>query len=77
MGIFIGIFTAYWGKLIEKCVEAVWVTFPSWLLAKGIFTDLDGHLPLPHYMWITPTIFGGVSSFGYSISCCLQINSFI
>jgi len=62
MGIFIGIFTAYWGKFIEKCVEAVWVTFPSWLLAKGIFTDLDGHLPLPHYMWITPTIFGGVLS---------------
>ena len=62
LGIFFGVFTALWGKIIEKCVETVWVTIPSWLLEQGFFTNLDGHLPLPHYMWIAPTIFGGVSS---------------
>uniref|UniRef100_A0A7S2KZS1 Chloride channel protein n=1 Tax=Leptocylindrus danicus TaxID=163516 RepID=A0A7S2KZS1_9STRA len=60
LGVFFGMFTAYWGMIIDKCVEFVWVTLPARLLEDGWFTDLDGSFPLPHYMWITPTIFGGI-----------------
>jgi len=61
-GIFFGVFTAVWSMFIEKAIDAVWVRFPIYLLENGIFTDLDGHLPLPHYIWIVQTIFGAVLS---------------
>jgi len=61
-GIFFGVFTAVWSMFIEKAIDVVWVRFPIYLLEKGIFTDLDGHLPLPHYIWIVQTIFGAVLS---------------
>jgi hypothetical protein len=61
IGFFMGIFTALWNIALETSVEFVWVKIPGYLLKKGIFTDLDGWLPLPHYMWMCPAIFGGVS----------------
>lgn len=63
IGIFMGFLTAVWGMTVEYLVEFFWSTLPEYLLEQGIFTGLDGHLPLPHYMWICPTIFGGVSRF--------------
>jgi hypothetical protein len=71
IGIFMGILTAYWGQAVETSVEFFWVTLPRFLYEQGVFTDLDGHLPLPHYMWICPTIFGGVSS--NFIQCFLDL----
>jgi len=61
IGIFMGVFTAAWGQAVEVSVDFVWATVPGYLLEMGIFTDLDGRLPLPHYIWICPAIFGGVS----------------
>jgi hypothetical protein len=61
LGIFMGVFTFLWGRLIEFCVEFTWKTVPEYLLEKGIFTDLDGKFPLPYYMIICPAVFGGVS----------------
>jgi hypothetical protein len=61
LGIVMGIYTAVWKKIIEQCVDFVWQTIPGALLKWGLFTDLDGSFPLPHYMWICPAIFGGVS----------------
>ena len=61
IGIFMGLFTAGWGQAVEMSVDFVWVAVPGFLLEKGFFTDLDGGLPLPHYIWICPAIFGGVS----------------
>jgi len=63
LGVFMGLFTAGWGYLVEKCVDFVWVTIPKYLMDHNIFTDLNGHLPLPHYIWICPAIFGGVLSY--------------
>jgi len=60
IGLFMGVFTASWGIIIESSVEFFWVDVPEWLLERGIFTDLDGNLPLPHYMWICPAIFGAI-----------------
>jgi hypothetical protein len=62
IGIFMGVLTALWSMAVEASVEFFWSTLPEFLLEQGIFTDLDGHLPLPHYMWICPAIFGGVST---------------
>ena len=62
MGIFFGFLTAYWGMVIDWCVEFVWETVPEVLLEWGWFTDLDGPRPLPHYFWVCPTVFGAVSS---------------
>ncbi len=67
IGVLMGIFTAYWGKLIEACVEFVWKDVPEFLYENGIFTDLNGGLPLPHYMWICPTILGGVRNLCHTI----------
>jgi len=63
IGIFMGVFTAFWALIIERSVEFVWVDVPEKLVEWGIFTDLDGYLPLPHYMWICPACFGAVLSF--------------
>ncbi len=61
IGVFMGFFTAFWSELVEYLCEYFWVDIPEYLLRKGIFTDMDGYLPLPHYMWICPAIWGGVS----------------
>lgn len=52
---------AKWTSLVDFLVHLVWNEIPEKLLVWGIFTDLDGQFPLPHYMWICPAIFGGVS----------------
>ena len=62
LGIFFGIFTAKWSEFIERCVELVWVDVPDKLLDWGVFTELDGRFPLPHYMWVCPAVFGGTFS---------------
>lgn len=63
LGVFMGLFTAGWGYVVEKSVDFVWATVPKYLMEYNIFTDKDGHLPLPHYIWICPAIFGGVLSY--------------
>lgn len=62
LGVAMGIYTAVWKKIIERCVDFVWQTVPRKLLKWGFFTDLNGKFPLPNYMWICPAIFGGVST---------------
>lgn len=62
-GIIMGVLTAKWGDLIEFCVDFMWKEVPETLLEWGVFTDLDGSFPLPHYMWICPAIFGGLLSY--------------
>lgn len=62
IGIAMGFYTAIWKYIIETCVEFVWEKLPEFLLEKGVFTELDGAFPLYHYMWICPSIFGGVLS---------------
>lgn len=59
IGIFMGVFTALWGYLIEGCVDFMYSEVPERLLEWGLFTELDGGFPLPHYMWICPAVFGG------------------
>jgi hypothetical protein len=59
IGIFFGVLTAIWGKCIEELVEFIWKDIPETLLEWGVFTDLEGSRPLPHYMWICPAVFGG------------------
>jgi len=63
IGAIMGLMTALWGWGIEFCVEFVWKTVPEVLLRWGIFTDLEGARPLPHYMWVCPAVFGGVLSY--------------
>lgn len=63
LGIQMGLLTAIWKTLIESCVDFVWKTIPETLLGWGVFTDLDGMFPVYHYMWITPSIFGGALSY--------------
>lgn len=63
IGIGMGFYSAGWKLLIERCVDFVWKDVPETLLEWGLFTDLDGHFPLYHYMWIVPTIFGGILSY--------------
>lgn len=63
IGVIMGIITALWGWFIDFCVDFIWKTIPGYLYEIGIFTDVNGHLPLPHYMWICPCLFGGVLSY--------------
>jgi H+/Cl- antiporter ClcA len=63
IGAFMGVYTAGWKRLIETCVEFTWKTVPEKLLDWGWFTDLDGIFPLFHYMWIVPTLLGGILSY--------------
>jgi hypothetical protein len=63
IGIGMGFYTAGWKLLIESCVDFVWKDVPETLLDWGLFTELDGSFPLYHYMWIVPTIFGGILSY--------------
>mmetsp|Transcript_6609 Transcript_6609/g.13864 ORF Transcript_6609/g.13864 Transcript_6609/m.13864 type:complete len:1095 (-) Transcript_6609:70-3354(-) len=60
LGVFFGVLTAYWGFVIEFCVEVMWEKVPEILLEWGVFTDLDGRFPLPHYMWLCPAVCGGI-----------------
>lgn len=62
LGVVMGIYTAVWKCIIENCVDFVWQTIPQTLHHWGFFTDLDGMFPMPNYMWICPSIFGGVST---------------
>jgi len=61
LGVVMGIYTAIWKDIIEKCVDFVWETVPGKLHHWGVFTDLDGRFPLPNYVWMCPAFFGGVS----------------
>lgn len=63
LGVIMGFYTALWKGIIEACVHFVWNTLPSQLFLWGFFTNRDGSFPLAHYMWIIPTLFGGVLSF--------------
>jgi len=63
IGTLMGVLTAGWGWIIDFCVNFVWKTVPEVLLQWGVFTDVDGPRPLPHYMWICPALFGGVLSY--------------
>jgi len=58
-----GAFTAYWGFIIEGCVDFMWKDVPETLLEWGFFTEEGGSFPLFHYMWICPAIFGGILSY--------------
>jgi Voltage gated chloride channel len=62
IGAFMGLYTAFWKIFIEIGVEFVWETIPEFLLGIGVFTELVGARPLYHYMWICPSIFGGLLS---------------
>ena len=64
LGIVMGVYTAVWKNVIEECVNFMWNTVPAALLKAGVFTDLHGSFPLPHYMWICPAFFSGVSANG-------------
>jgi len=67
IGIFMGFYTAAWKKLIEEGVEFMWKDLPEALLDWGFFTDLDGHFPLYHYMWLCPAFWGGLLSYIFVI----------
>lgn len=63
IGITMGVFTAAWKILIERCVLFVWKDIPTLLLQKGYFSSLEGGFPIYHYMWICPSIMGAVLSY--------------
>lgn len=67
IGVVMGFYTALWKYIIESCVDFTWETIPEFLLEKGVFTELDGRFPLYHYMWICPSIFGGLLSYIFVI----------
>ena len=63
IGVFMGFYTAIWKNFILTCMDFLWITVPTKLLQWGVFTDVNGYFPLPHYMWIVPTIFGGLLAY--------------
>ncbi|KAL3930615.1 MAG: hypothetical protein SGBAC_011686 [Bacillariaceae sp.] len=63
IGIAMGVFTATWKMLIERCVLLVWRDIPTLLLEKGYFSSLEGAFPIYHYMWICPSAMGAVLSY--------------
>ena len=63
IGVFMGIYTAYWKLLIDACLHFTWRTLPEKLLEWGFFTKLDGRFPLYNYMWMTPGIISGVLTY--------------
>jgi H+/Cl- antiporter ClcA len=63
IGAFMGVFTAGWKVLIDASLLFTWKTLPEKLLEWGLFTDLDGAFPLFHYMWIVPSLLGGILSY--------------
>lgn len=74
IGILMGIYTALWSDLVEFCVEFVWKDVPEKLYELEIFTDLAGPRPLPHYMWVCPAIFGGVSAVVFNVTSAVVFN---
>jgi hypothetical protein len=60
IGIIMGVYTAYWKKLIDLGVDFFWQTVPVKLLEWGVFTDVEGSFPIFHYMWILPALLGGI-----------------
>jgi len=67
LGVVMGVYTALWKGIISAGVHFVWNTIPSQLFLWGFFTDIHGIFPLPHYMWMAPTFFGGILSYIVSI----------
>lgn len=63
LGVVMGFYTAAWKWIIENGLEFMWKTVPETLLSIGLFTDLNGVFPLYHYMWMCPSLFGGVLSY--------------
>jgi hypothetical protein len=63
LGVVMGFYTAAWKLIIENGLEFMWKTVPEMLLEIGVFTDLKGIFPVYHYMWICPSLFGGVLSY--------------
>lgn len=59
LGVFFGVTTALWQKLIESSCDFIWNDVPEKLLQWGLFTDLNGPFPLPHFCWICTSFFGG------------------
>ena len=66
IGIFMGVYTAFWKSLIEGCVDFMWKDVPEMLLDWGVFTDTNGRFPIYHYMWIVPALFGGSLSYVFA-----------
>jgi H+/Cl- antiporter ClcA len=63
IGVAMGFYTAFWKYLIDGCVDVFWVVVPTFLRNIGFFTDIQGNLPMTHYMWICPTVFGSSLSY--------------
>lgn len=63
IGIVMGFYTAGWKAFIHGSLDFLWVSVPSKLHHDGYFTDLNGSFPIYHYMWICPTICGGLLSY--------------
>ena len=62
LGVVMGVYTAYWKFIIESGIEFVWKTIPKTLLKMGLYTSPDGVFPVYHYMWMCPSVFGGILS---------------
>jgi hypothetical protein len=62
LGVFFGVATALWQRLIEASCDFIWNDVPEKLLQWGLFTDLNGPFPLPHFCWICTSVFGGFLS---------------
>jgi hypothetical protein len=62
LGVFFGVTTALWQRLIEASCDFIWNDIPAKLLQWGFFTDLNGSFPLPHFCWICTSVFGGFLS---------------
>lgn len=60
LGFVMGVFSAFWKAVIEGGVDFFWETLPKYLMDRGLFSD---SFPLFHYMWILPSLAGGVLSF--------------
>jgi Voltage gated chloride channel len=68
LGVIMGIYTAIWKWFIEYGVTAVWITIPKLLSEYEVaFTKRDGLFPLYNYVWIVPSIFGGLLSYIFAI----------
>lgn len=68
IGIVMGVFTACWGMFVEYGIDIMWRDIPERLMAWGLFTDLDGRFPLPHYMWVCQAIWGGILAYITAVS---------
>jgi Voltage gated chloride channel len=67
IGIAMGLFTALWHWWIKIGIHFFWEQLPLVLYRAGMFTDVDGSFPLFHYVWILPTLFGGLLSYLHCI----------